>query len=71
MTSDTKWPAKAFTRGEHVVLAHGTYQGTTGEFLGLRKDARWADITEANGRIRAHPVEWLAHFEIARRGRAN
>jgi hypothetical protein len=71
MTSNTRSPANAFKQGDHVVLAHGTYQGTTGEFLGLREDAKWADITETNGRISAHPVEWLAHSEIALRRRAN
>jgi hypothetical protein len=43
------------------VLAIGTYQGTQGVFLRLREDPAWADITEPNGRVRCHPVAWLAH----------
>ena len=43
------------------MLAKGTYQGTPGVFLRLDEDVRWADITERNGSVRSHPVEWLAH----------
>jgi hypothetical protein len=50
-----------FREGDLVVLAEGTYQGTCGVFLRLREDAAWADINEANGSIRSHPVIWLAH----------
>jgi len=50
-----------FREGDRVVLANGTYQGTPGVFLRLRKDVKWADITERNGGIREHPVAWLAH----------
>jgi hypothetical protein len=49
-----------FQPGDHVVLAKGTYQGTTGIFIRLCPDPRWADITERNGTVRSHPVEWLA-----------
>ena len=49
-----------FRQGDEVVLSEGTYQGTTGVFLGLREDPKWADITESNGEIRSHPVEWMA-----------
>lgn len=49
-----------FHEGDEVVLANGTYQGTPGVFLGLREDVKWADIKERNGRIRSHPVAWLA-----------
>jgi hypothetical protein len=52
---------KIFGEGEEVVLVAGTYEGTQGVFLRLRADVRWADITERNGRIRSHPVAWLAH----------
>ena len=51
----------AFREGDEVVLATGTYQGTEGVFLHLRPDVKWADITERDGSIRSHPVEWLAH----------
>ncbi len=51
----------AFHEGDKVVLATGTYQGTSGTFLRLREDTAWADITERNGNIRSHPVAWLAH----------
>ena len=50
-----------FHEGDEVVLADGTYQGTPGIFVRLRKDVNWADITERNGNIRSHPVAWLAH----------
>jgi len=52
---------KEFARGERVVLAGGTYQGTRGVFLQLRPDVHWADIEETNGVIRSHPIEWLRH----------
>ena len=48
-----------FREGDEVVLAEGTYQGTLGVFLRLRKDVNWADITERNGNVRSHPVAWL------------
>jgi hypothetical protein len=51
----------AFHEGDKVVLATGTYQGTSGIFLRLREYTAWADITEPNGSIRSHPVAWLAH----------
>ena len=53
--------AGAFRKGEEVVLAGGPYQGTRGIFLRLRADVKWADITELNGNVRGHPVEWLSH----------
>jgi len=53
-----------FHEGDAVVLAGGTYQGTSGTFLRLREDVKWADITERNGRVRQHPVEWLAHSPL-------
>jgi hypothetical protein len=52
--------ARAFHQGDEVVLANGTYQGTRGVFLRLKDDVKWADITESDGSIRSHPVEWLA-----------
>lgn len=51
----------AFHEGDEVVLALGTYQGTQGIFLHLRKDTAWADITQRDGSVRSHPVAWLAH----------
>lgn len=53
--------APVFREGDEVVLANGTYQGTLGVFLRPREDVKWADITERDGSIRSHPVEWLAH----------
>ncbi len=53
----------AFREGDQVVLARGSHQGSLGVFLRLREDTRWADITERNGSVRSHPVEWLAHSE--------
>jgi hypothetical protein len=53
--------ASGFQKGEAVVLARGTYQGTGGVFLNLRADPTWADIEETSGRIWNHPVAWLEH----------
>ena len=50
-----------FQEGDEVILAEGTYQGTLGVFVRLRKDVNWADITERNGSVRSHPVAWLDH----------
>lgn len=59
-------PAGApFQEGDQVVLAEGSHQGTPGVFLGLREDPSWADITERNGRVRSHPLVWLAHAKAA------
>jgi len=60
-----------FREGDQVVLADGTYQGTLGVFLRLKEDVNWADITERNGRVRSHPVVWLAHSTGATRGAVN
>ena len=57
-----------FREGDKVVLLKGTYQGTPGVFLRLRADPRWADITEHDGIVRSHPVEWLAHSSRANNG---
>lgn len=51
----------AFCEGDEVILSKGTYQGTLGVFLRLTDDVNWAQITERNGKIRSHPVAWLAH----------
>ena len=61
----------AFHAGDEVVLAHGTYQGTSGIFLKLREDTRWAEITELDGAVRSHPVLWLAHAASAVPGSQN
>lgn len=53
-----------FQPGDSVILAQGSYQGTRGVFLRLRPDPRWADIVEANGQTRNHPLVWLAHFPV-------
>ena len=57
----TRPAAPEFREGDQVVLAEGTYQGTPGVFLRLKEDVKWADVTERDGSIRSHPVEWLAH----------
>ena len=56
-----KATSTAFHSGDEVVLVRGSYQGTLGTFFRLKPDPAWADITERNGLIRSHPVEWLAH----------
>jgi hypothetical protein len=50
-----------FHQGDEVVLVRGSYQGTPGIFFRLKADPTWADVTERNGMIRTHPVEWLGH----------
>lgn len=57
-----------FRKGDQVVLAKGTYQGTPGVFVRFRKDFNWADITKRNGSTRSHPVAWLAHSKGTIRG---
>jgi hypothetical protein len=54
-----------FCEGDNVVLARGTYEGAPGVFLRLRADVRWADITQDDGIVRSHPLEWLAHAAVA------
>lgn len=49
-----------FQPGDQVVLAKGTYQGTLGVFLRLTDDPNWAFITERDGRVRNHPLQWMA-----------
>ncbi len=55
----TKPVTPPFHEGDEVVLVEGTYQGTLGVFVRLKKDVAWADIAERNGAIRSHPVVWL------------
>jgi hypothetical protein len=54
-----------FFQGDEVVLARGTYTGTPGVFLRSRADIKWANITERDGTVRSHPLEWLAHAAVA------
>lgn len=70
MMTNQPGPAE-FLEGDEVVLARGSYQGTLGIFVRFRKDAHWADIKERNGRMRSHPVEWLAHSASSTRGFAS
>lgn len=62
---NAKGTRPAFREGDEVILAKGTYEGTPGVFLRLKADANWADINERNGRIRSHPVAWLALAMVA------
>jgi hypothetical protein len=50
----------SFHEGDEVVLRTGTYQGTPGIFLRLKEDVKWAEITENDGSVRTHPLEWVA-----------
>jgi hypothetical protein len=53
-----------FQKGDAVVLAKGSYEGTLGTFLNLKDDdPKWADILEENSQVRSHPVEWLQHYQ--------
>jgi hypothetical protein len=63
--------AQGFREGDEVVLAEGTYQGTPGIFVRLKKDVNWADVTERNGSVRSHPVAWLNHSTSVTSGPAN
>lgn len=49
-----------FRAGDEVLLSAGPYVGTTGVFLQLTADAKWAKVHQHNGSNRIHPVEWLA-----------
>jgi hypothetical protein len=62
---NTRGVGPVFREGDQVVLAEGTYQGTQGLFVRLNDDVNWAQITERNGRVRSHPVVWLAHATAA------
>jgi hypothetical protein len=59
--TDPKGAVAPFREGDEVTLAEGTYQGTSGVFLRFDQDVNWAYITEQSGRVRNHPVAWLAH----------
>ena len=67
----TETLSPTFHKGDEVVLVEGTYQGTSGVFVRLRDDVRWADITERNGAVRSHPVAWLGHAVEGGRSSAN
>ena len=69
--STTRVIGPEFRAGDEVVLGEGTYQGTPGVFVRLKKDVNWADITERDGKIRSHPVAWLDHPTDATRGFLN
>ena len=57
-----------FLAGENVVLAEGPYQGTTGVFVKLRDDIRWAEIKQWNGVVQIHPIVWLRRRELPQSG---
>ena len=67
MNSIDSRPKIDFRAGDEVVLALGTYQGSGGVFLDFREDANWANIREADGSIRSHPVAWLMDATAAKR----
>lgn len=56
----TPFAPAAFHKGDKIYLTKGSYEGTTGTFLSVRNDPKWADILESNSAVRAHPVEWMA-----------
>jgi hypothetical protein len=53
--------SRTFREGDEVVLAEGSHPGTLGVFLHFKDDPNWADIREHDGKVRSHPVSWLAH----------
>jgi hypothetical protein len=57
--------SQTFRAGDEVVLVRGSYPGTLGKFLRVKEDAKWADIEEANGVVRSHPMIWLDHVTAA------
>lgn len=66
LTSRPEPMAQVFLEGKPVVLSRGPNTGTVGVFLRSRADIKWADITESNGTVRSHPVEWLARAALVR-----
>ena len=54
-----------FHEGDRICLVKGSYQGTIGIFLHLKRDPLWAELREPDGLVRAHPVEWMALAEPA------
>ena len=52
--------ACVFHEGDQVYLTKGSYEGTTGTFMHLRTDPKWADVLEPDSTVRAHPIEWMA-----------
>ncbi len=65
----TKVDAPVLREGDEVVLTDGPYKGSLGVFIGLRDDPNWADIKGRDGKVMAHPVEWLARSTAATPGR--
>ena len=52
-----------FRKGDTVLVAEGSCQGTVGTFLNFRDDdPKWADIFERNSQVSSHLVEWLEHM---------
>jgi len=67
VVTDADRPIKSqseFREGDEVVLITGSYQGTPGVFLRLKEDRNWADITERDGSVRSHPIQWLGHAVV-------
>lgn len=62
MTSVHHLLSTGFQPQDRVFLADGPYRSTSGIFLKLREDIRWAEIEEPNSLVRPHPVEWLRHL---------
>ena len=58
MPSTPAGPAP-FHQGDEVKLMQGTYQGTSGVFLHVNQDPRWAEIREWDCQVRSHPVAWM------------
>lgn len=64
MKMKSRYKGAAFVAGEEVILAKGSYQGTQGIFVELKDDPNWADILERNGKVRNHPLAWLAKVSV-------
>jgi len=64
-TSDEVLRRNSLRPGDRVVLTGGPYWGTPGVFVGLSSNSNWADLEEADGTVRGHPVAWISHSPVA------
>lgn len=52
-----------FSEGDRVLLQNGPHKFVYGTFLHLNEDVEWASITQSDGMIRSHPVEWMREYK--------
>ena len=66
MLMKCRYEGPPFAAEDEVILAHQSYQGTPGVFVGLPESPR-AGILEQNGKVRSHPLVWLAYSQAVGR----